>query len=52
LNSKEFKNFEGLSLCNPYQGSELWDLNLVDPDNRRPVDYPLREKALTEVALS
>jgi (1->4)-alpha-D-glucan 1-alpha-D-glucosylmutase len=32
-----------------YQGSELWDLNLVDPDNRRPVDYPLREKALAEV---
>ncbi len=25
-----------------YQGSELWDLNLVDPDNRRPVDYPRR----------
>ena len=22
-----------------YQGTELWDLNLVDPDNRRPVDY-------------
>ena len=22
-----------------YQGSELWDLNLVDPDNRRPVDF-------------
>jgi (1->4)-alpha-D-glucan 1-alpha-D-glucosylmutase len=32
-----------------YQGSELWDLNMVDPDNRRPVDYPLREKALAEV---
>ena len=32
-----------------YQGSELWDLNLVDPDNRRPVDYPLRDKALVEV---
>ena len=32
-----------------YQGSELWDLNLVDPDNRRPVDYALREKALAEV---
>jgi len=32
-----------------YQGGELWDLNLVDPDNRRPVDYPLREKALAEV---
>jgi (1->4)-alpha-D-glucan 1-alpha-D-glucosylmutase len=25
-----------------YQGSELWDLSLVDPDNRRPVDYPRR----------
>jgi (1->4)-alpha-D-glucan 1-alpha-D-glucosylmutase len=23
-----------------YQGSELWDLSLVDPDNRRPVDLP------------
>ena len=22
-----------------YQGSELWDFNLVDPDNRRPVDF-------------
>ena len=25
-----------------YQGCELWDLSLVDPDNRRPVDYALR----------
>jgi (1->4)-alpha-D-glucan 1-alpha-D-glucosylmutase len=25
-----------------YQGSEMWDLSLVDPDNRRPVDYGLR----------
>ncbi len=25
-----------------YQGCELWDHNLVDPDNRRPVDYALR----------
>lgn len=25
-----------------YQGNELWDLSLVDPDNRRPVDYGLR----------
>ncbi|TDO24787.1 malto-oligosyltrehalose synthase [Pedobacter duraquae] len=25
-----------------YQGTELWDLSLVDPDNRRPVDYTLR----------
>jgi (1->4)-alpha-D-glucan 1-alpha-D-glucosylmutase len=29
-----------------YQGSELWDLNLVDPDNRRPVDYAARKQAL------
>jgi (1->4)-alpha-D-glucan 1-alpha-D-glucosylmutase len=32
-----------------YQGAELWDLNLVDPDNRRPVDYPLRQKTLSEL---
>jgi (1->4)-alpha-D-glucan 1-alpha-D-glucosylmutase len=29
-----------------YQGCELWDLSLVDPDNRRPVDYALRERLL------
>jgi (1->4)-alpha-D-glucan 1-alpha-D-glucosylmutase len=29
-----------------YQGSELWDLNLVDPDNRRPVDYQVRREML------
>ena len=29
-----------------YQGSELWDFSLVDPDNRRPVDYGLRRKYL------
>lgn len=29
-----------------YQGTELWDLSLVDPDNRRPVDYALRRSAL------
>jgi len=27
-----------------YQGCEMWDLSLVDPDNRRPVDYELRER--------
>jgi (1->4)-alpha-D-glucan 1-alpha-D-glucosylmutase len=32
-----------------YQGSELWDFSLVDPDNRRPVDYALREKLLGKV---
>jgi (1->4)-alpha-D-glucan 1-alpha-D-glucosylmutase len=29
-----------------YQGAELWDLSLVDPDNRRPVDYAVRQKML------
>jgi (1->4)-alpha-D-glucan 1-alpha-D-glucosylmutase len=32
-----------------YQGAELWDLNLVDPDNRRPVDYKTRKKNLAEL---
>lgn len=29
-----------------YQGTEFWDLNLVDPDNRRPVDFTLRRSLL------
>ena len=32
-----------------YQGAELWDLSLVDPDNRRPVDYTLRCRLLGEM---
>ncbi len=32
-----------------YQGSELWDFNLVDPDNRRPVDYEKRKNILNEI---
>ncbi|MGH8473131.1 MAG: hypothetical protein ACREVJ_11890, partial [Gammaproteobacteria bacterium] len=32
-----------------YQGTELWDFSLVDPDNRRPVDYALRERLLTDL---
>jgi (1->4)-alpha-D-glucan 1-alpha-D-glucosylmutase len=31
-----------------YQGTELWDFSLVDPDNRRPVDFSLRNKLLDE----
>jgi (1->4)-alpha-D-glucan 1-alpha-D-glucosylmutase len=33
-----------------YQGTELWDLSLVDPDNRRPVDFARRRRLLAEVA--
>ncbi|CAA9220928.1 MAG: GH13_26 / GH13 / GH13_20 [uncultured Chthoniobacterales bacterium] len=29
-----------------YQGNEIWDFSLVDPDNRRPVDYQLRKQML------
>jgi (1->4)-alpha-D-glucan 1-alpha-D-glucosylmutase len=31
-----------------YQGTELWDLSLVDPDNRRPVNYRLRRRLLAQ----
>jgi (1->4)-alpha-D-glucan 1-alpha-D-glucosylmutase len=31
-----------------YQGTEFWDFSLVDPDNRRPVDYAAREQALKD----
>jgi (1->4)-alpha-D-glucan 1-alpha-D-glucosylmutase len=33
-----------------YQGTELWDLSLVDPDNRRPVDYDVRRYRLAETS--
>ncbi|MDQ9170364.1 malto-oligosyltrehalose synthase [Oxalobacteraceae bacterium R-40] len=32
-----------------YQGTEFWDFSLVDPDNRRPVDYMARQNALHEM---
>jgi len=43
-----------LKICAPgipdfYQGTELWDLSLVDPDNRRPVDFVLRMRMLEEM---
>jgi len=42
-----------LKCCSPgfpdiYRGDELWDLNLVDPDNRRPVDFAQRSAGLDE----
>jgi (1->4)-alpha-D-glucan 1-alpha-D-glucosylmutase len=33
-----------------YQGSEVWDLNLVDPDNRRPVDYTVHRRTLSDIS--
>jgi len=33
-----------------YQGTEIWDFSLVDPDNRRPVDYTARRRLLASLA--
>jgi (1->4)-alpha-D-glucan 1-alpha-D-glucosylmutase len=41
--------FTAPGIPDTYQGSELWDLSLVDPDNRRPVDYELRRGMLSEL---
>ncbi len=43
-----------LKICSPgvpdfYQGTELWDFSLVDPDNRRPVDFEKRVAALADL---
>lgn len=43
-----------LKICSPgvpdfYQGSELWDLRLVDPDNRSPVDFQKRSELLRKL---
>jgi (1->4)-alpha-D-glucan 1-alpha-D-glucosylmutase len=43
-----------LRLCSPgvgdtYQGSELWNQSLVDPDNRAPVDFALRRARLAQI---
>jgi (1->4)-alpha-D-glucan 1-alpha-D-glucosylmutase len=37
-------------ICDNYQGSETWDLRLVDPDNRGPVDYAALRKLLAAKA--
>jgi (1->4)-alpha-D-glucan 1-alpha-D-glucosylmutase len=44
-----------IKICSPgvpdfYQGVEFWDFNLVDPDNRRPVDFAVRRQALADLA--
>ncbi len=35
-----------------YQGNELWAFNLVDPDNRQPVNYTSRQEALDELVVA
>jgi len=33
-----------------YQGTELWDFSMVDPDNRRPVDFSVRKMLLDDIS--
>jgi (1->4)-alpha-D-glucan 1-alpha-D-glucosylmutase len=42
--------FTAPGMPDTYQGAELWDLSMVDPDNRRPVDYALRARMLEDVS--
>lgn len=51
LNSLAQTTLKLMSPGNPdiYQGTELWDFSLVDPDNRRPVDFALRRQMLSDL---
>lgn len=44
--SAKLLQLTGPGVPDVYQGSELWDLSLVDPDNRRPVDFAARARML------
>lgn len=47
--SQTLLKFTAPGIPDTYQGEELWDLSLVDPDNRRPVGYDLRRRLLGEL---
>lgn len=47
--SAKLLQLTGPGVPDVYQGSELWDLSLVDPDNRRPVDFEARARLLREL---
>lgn len=44
--SQTVLKFGSPGVADVYQGNELWDFSLVDPDNRRPIDYDLRRTYL------
>lgn len=48
--SQKLLQLAGPGVPDVYQGTELWDLSLVDPDNRREVDYASRRELLSRVA--
>jgi (1->4)-alpha-D-glucan 1-alpha-D-glucosylmutase len=47
--SRTFLRLTAPGVVDTYQGSELWNQSLVDPDNRRPVDYRRRRGLLEEL---
>ncbi len=48
--SQTLLKFTAPGIPDTYQGEEIWDLSLVDPDNRRPVDYALRRRLFSELS--
>ncbi|HEY8291351.1 MAG TPA: malto-oligosyltrehalose synthase, partial [Thermomicrobiales bacterium] len=47
--AQEFLKLTSPGVPDIYQGTELWDYSLVDPDNRRPVDYDRRRTILADL---
>ena len=47
--SAKLLQLAGPGVPDVYQGTELWDLSLVDPDNRRPVDFAARRALLARI---
>ncbi|UYN82993.1 MAG: malto-oligosyltrehalose synthase [Microcella sp.] len=47
--SAKLLQLTGPGIPDVYQGSELWETSLVDPDNRRPVDYDVRRSMLARL---
>jgi (1->4)-alpha-D-glucan 1-alpha-D-glucosylmutase len=47
--SQQFLKLTAPGVPDIYQGTELWDFSLVDPDNRRPVDFELRSRLSEEL---
>ncbi|MCK6068358.1 MULTISPECIES: malto-oligosyltrehalose synthase [Microbacterium] len=47
--SQKLLQLAGPGVPDVYQGSELWELSLVDPDNRRAVDFPARAAMLADL---
>jgi (1->4)-alpha-D-glucan 1-alpha-D-glucosylmutase len=47
--SRSVVHYSAPGTADTYQGDELWSFSAVDPDNRRPVDYPRRAELLADV---